>query len=611
MATKTFCTIKKYAGRAFMTICLLTPVIAFSQQVPSKTLFDFENKFDVSKAILTDAKLNLLTEGQNHLLKISLGHTDNRPSVKLSMVPQDLSGFLGIAMDIKNLGTTGIGVQAQCYNENARSGSLNMVWIEPGETDTLLIIFARSATGLEYASNYITGMNGLPGGYMKGRLDVTKVASIDLFKIKAEKDYTFTVDNIRAVGKFSFPDEATLKNGFFPFIDQFGQFIHGTWPGKISSDADILAQKAAEVQDLAANPGPSDWDQYGGWKTGPLLKATGHFRAEKYMDKWWLVDPDGRLFWSQGIDCIRFTETTVTAGRETYFSRIPPNGDFYRANLMRKFGSAWNTSPRDEVTNIVHKRLRSWGINTIANWSDTYLYEQQKTPYTATLSSGIPKSMPSTLDEATFRATCAERLAQGNIAKTKDDPWCIGYFVDNELGWRTSNATEVIETYYKVVQEELKKLAPNKLFLGSRINNGNVIALAAAGRHCDVISINRYSYTVSDFNLPEGIDKPVIIGEFHFGALDRGLFHTGLRTAANQVQRARIYTNYINQAIENPLFVGAHWFQYSDQPTTGRFDGENYQIGFVNISDRPYPEMITATRKIGSYLYSYRIKGSF
>lgn len=605
---------------SLMRIIAILTIMAFNfawisvvsgQDQPPKILFDFENRFNTSTISTVDARANLITEGQNHLLRITLGHADNRPSVTLRMPETDLSRYLGIAMDIKNLGSSGIGVEAQCYTENSRSGSLTMVWVEAGETDTLFILFSRSAVGLEYAANYISGMNGLPGGYVRGRLDVTRVANIDIFKPKSEVDYTFTVDNIRAIGKFNFPPEAVLKSGFLPFVDRFGQYIYGEWPGKISSVEDIMNQKEEEEQDLTANPGPSSWDQYGGWQSGPSLKATGHFRVEKYQGKWWLVDPAGRLFWSQGIDCIRFTETTVIEGRENYFTQIPPNGDFVHANLMLKFGNSWTSSPRDEVANLVHRRLRSWGINTVANWSDTYFYGKQKTPYTATLSSGIPKTMPSTLDEATFRATCAARFARGNISGTANDPWCIGYFVDNELRWPTENASEVIETYFKVVKEELKKLAPDKLYLGSRINNNNAIALAASGRHCDVISINRYAYTVSDFSLPDGIDKPVIIGEFHFGALDRGLFHTGLRAVSNQTQRAQIYTNYINQALESPMFVGAHWFQYSDQPVTGRFDGENYQIGFVNIVDRPHPEMVAAARKIGSYLYTYRSKGTF
>jgi hypothetical protein len=609
MAKKSILSFIRIALSACFLLPLFNDLTALAQNNPSQILLDFENKFDVKKVILTDSKLTLLTEKGNHLLKVTLGHTDNRPSIKLSLEPKDLAGFLGIAMDIRNLGIKGIGVQAQCSAGTGRGGSQSMAWVEPGQIETLFILFSRSATGLEYSSNYITGMNGLPGGYIKGRLDVKAVSGIEVFKHKSTEDYSFTIDNVRAVGKFDFPSEERLKSGFFPFVDKFGQYIYGTWPGKISSVDDIIKQKEEETQDLASNPGPADWDTYGGWKSGPQLKATGHFRTEKYQGKWWLVDPDGYLFWSQGIDCIRFTETTMIKDRENYFSEIPPNGDFARANLVLKYRGSWASSPRDEVADAVHKRLRSWGINTVANWSDAYFYGKKQTPYTATLSSGIPKNMPTTLDENTFRTTCAARLAQGNIAATRDDPWCIGYFVDNELGWPASNAEQVIETYYRIVKEELKKLAPDKLFLGSRINNNNMIALAAAARHTDVISINRYSYNVSDFVMPEGIDRPIIIGEFHFGALDRGLFHTGLRVASDQNQRALIYSNYVNQAIEDPRFVGAHWFQYQDQPVTGRYDGENYQIGFVNIVDRPYPEMISATRKIGAYLYNFRSTG--
>lgn len=42
---------------------------------------------------------------------------------------------------------------------------------------------------------------------------------------------------------------------------------------------------------------------------------------------------------------------------------------------------------------------------------------------------------------------------------------------------------------------------------------------------------------------------------------------------------------------------------YADHPLTGRFDGENYQIGFVDTCDTPYPETITASRDMGQMLY--------
>ena len=49
------------------------------------------------------------------------------------------------------------------------------------------------------------------------------------------------------------------------------------------------------------------------------------------------------------------------------------------------------------------------------------------------------------------------------------------------------------------------------------------------------------------------------------------------------------------------------WFQYQDEPTTGRvYDEENYQIGFVDICDTPYPEMIAAARRVGVRMYEIR-----
>lgn len=47
-----------------------------------------------------------------------------------------------------------------------------------------------------------------------------------------------------------------------------------------------------------------------------------------------------------------------------------------------------------------------------------------------------------------------------------------------------------------------------------------------------------------------------------------------------------------------PMIVGAHWFQYLDQPASGRLlDGENGHLGLVAITDMPYPGFVDAVRK--------------
>ena len=98
----------------------------------------------------------------------------------------------------------------------------------------------------------------------------------------------------------------------------------------------------------------------------------------------------------------------------------------------------------------------------------------------------------------------------------------------------------------------------------------------------------------------------MLVGEFHFGALDRGMLHTGLVTARDQEERARCYLEYLRQSATRPRIVGAHWFQWRDQPLTGRFDCENFQCGFVDVADTPYPELVDAARQFASEMYPLR-----
>lgn len=177
-------------------------------------------------------------------------------------------------------------------------------------------------------------------------------------------------------------------------------------------------------------------------------------------------------------------------------------------------------------------------------------------------------------------------------AKARDD--LIAFYV------RTA------ETYFRTVRDAIKAVTPHQLHLGCRFAWVNDHAARAAGKHCDVVSYNLYQRSVASFNYPGG-DKPLIVGEFHFGALDRGLFHTGLVPVENQQARAQAYQDYVLGALRHPQFVGTHWFQWQDEPTTGRvYDEENYQIGFVDVADTPYRETIAASREVSRRLYKRR-----
>jgi len=56
-------------------------------------------------------------------------------------------------------------------------------------------------------------------------------------------------------------------------------------------------------------------------------------------------------------------------------------------------------------------------------------------------------------------------------------------------------------------------------------------------------------------------------------------------------------------AAAKPWCVGVHYFTLYDQSALGRFDGENYNIGFVDTCHRPYEPLVEAARESHERLY--------
>ena len=76
------------------------------------------------------------------------------------------------------------------------------------------------------------------------------------------------------------------------------------------------------------------------------------------------------------------------------------------------------------------------------------------------------------------------------------------------------------------------------------------------------------------------------------------MFWEGLVGAGSEKERGPAYARYLRAVVDNSDFVGAHWFQYTDEPLTGRtLDGENAHVGFVTVADLPYTEFVAAARE--------------
>ena len=424
---------------------------------------------------------------------------------------------------------------------------------------------------------------------------------------------------------------AVPRDKYLPFVDNYGQFVHGTWPAKVTRDEQLAEDLARERAELKG--APATWDEYGGWADGPVCAATGHFRTEKIDGKWWLVTPAGHLFFSFGVNVAR-TMTDASSGPahpDWYADGVNKRGSMSYTlwNLEKKFGTSAYAAP---YYDFLLDRLDAWGVNMIGNWSAGDLLRKGRKPYVCTLYSR-DASVPALANYAWYDCFAADfetklkAAVKANaekdpaLAKALADPMCIGFFIDNEpaisgaASAAGGDAREFCRAYFRACRNAVKAIAPNKLYLGCRLVGYRQASqiLAAAGEFCDVVSVNGYCNSIynvqRDLLTANGFDKPLLHGEFHFGCVDRGMFSAGLCPVGTQAERARSLTRFMQGALVHPNMVGAHWFQYRDQPLQGRGDGEAYEVGFVDVCDRAYPALTRAAREVGENMYTYRTAG--
>ena len=87
----------------------------------------------------------------------------------------------------------------------------------------------------------------------------------------------------------------------------------------------------------------------------------------------------------------------------------------------------------------------------------------------------------------------------------------------------------------------------------------------------------------------------MLIGEFHIRRAGPGMA-PGLVQAMNQEERGLAYSYYVEHAAAHPEVICTHWFEWIDEPVTGRNDGENYNIGWIDVTDQPYAELVGAAK---------------
>lgn len=202
------------------------------------------------------------------------------------------------------------------------------------------------------------------------------------------------------------------------------------------------------------------------------------------------------------------------------------------------------------------------------------------------------------LQAAGFEALADTGLAVATPAATADAKAFAGVF---------------IEEYYRQVADGVRRHDRRHMLLGSRWQprTADDEALCrAAGRHCDVISVNYYTHAVDTAYLKRLHEwtggRPMMLSEFHWTSpSDTGL--PGGLEVDSQRQRGLAYRHYVEQAAALGFIVGTEWFTLVDQARSGRFferyNAEKANTGLFSVADRPYVDMLEEAAKTQAGIY--------
>lgn len=377
--------------------------------------------------------------------------------------------------------------------------------------------------------------------------------------------------------------------------------------------------------------------QYGGWKA-KRFAATGFFRTQHDGERWWLVDPDGYAFLTVGACSVSRESVTSDA-----------------AVAERVFGSdsAWAKATAE--------LLRGHGFNSIGCWSaaETFSAAGARIPYfprwnfMATYKSARdpadgPRGYPNMcmpLFDAAFEPFCQEHAKQ--LEATKNDPWLVGHFSDNELPFRPNLLDLYLELpdtdsghraaanwlagaramsgrpaeakideaeqdgflefaaerYYRIVAAAIDAHDPHHLYVGSRIHGRCIRPATFRGaRHCDLVSVNYYHRWSPEqeqmAGWVEASGRPFLISEWYAMKLDSAEVKTGgagFRVKSRR-DRALFYQNMTIGLLRNPGCIGWHWFKYGG-------DRAGVDMGLVDLEYAPKLELLAQMAELNRQVY--------
>lgn len=227
------------------------------------------------------------------------------------------------------------------------------------------------------------------------------------------------------------------------------------------------------------------------------------------------------------------------------------------------------------------------------------LIQALRTFYRGNFNSGTLRGYNSLTEDWIVTGSSFERITAMHLRPGGQGRWAVDYW------------TQVLATrYYSLVRDTIRRFDKNHLILGDRYCQYYTLPVVrAAANYVDVISTNFGADwndgSIAPFflrTLNRETQKPVIVTEFYMCSRENRSGNANAGTVFpvvdTQQERAQAFARYVTSVAALPYTVGAHWFQFYDEPQHGRGDGENYNMGLVDTEGRAYKQLTTAAASI-------------
>ena len=314
---------------------------------------------------------------------------------------------------------------------------------------------------------------------------------------------------------------------------------------------------------------------------------------------WWFVSPDGRR---EFLNCVTTVQPELL-GRDA-------KGPHYFARGYAR--SSANGAALERWAESAVRRVGELGFKGVGAWSEPVLHRFD-VPITRDLNVSTYLTGGARQVGSARWEQAVEDVIRRQVEPLKENRNLVGYYLDNELEWGAGNDEATYQTarrYFEVLTRLVRKYDPNHLILGVRFRGEAPRQVVAASKGLtDAQSINYYPHDAKlDRELFRTLHElsggqPIIVSEYSFHALDG---RSGNRNrfgfpalVKDQKARADGYRMMTTRLARLPYVIGADWFQWMDEPPSGRLrDGEDVNFGVVDVYDEPYEMLVEAVQVV-------------